>query len=125
MLTWIFGEVKINKVHLIRPDKAAGFLHLEKAKVRWFLSLDYNDVPTKVKEKGIRTYRSLMMDSQEIEFSEGFTDLHTESYREILANKGFGLMDSKHSVAIVHEIRNAQPIGIKGDYHPILKNLSL
>ena len=124
MLTWIFGEVKINKVHLIRPDKAAGFLQLEKAKVRWFLSLDYEDIPKKIKEKGIRTFRSLVMDGQVIEFSEGFTDLHTESYRHILANKGFGLMDSKPSVAIVHAIRNSQTTGIKGDYHPMLKNLS-
>lgn len=124
MLIWIFGDVKINRVHLIRSDKAAGFLELEKARVRWFLSLDYEDIPKKIKEKGGRTYRSLVMDGKEIEFSEGFTDLHTESYRDILADKGFGLMDSKPSVAVVHEIRNAKLTGIKGDYHPMLKNLS-
>ena len=125
MLTWIFGEVKINKVHLISTDKAAGFLQLEKARVRWFLSLDYEDIPKKIKAGGSRTYRSLVIDGEEVEFSEGFTDLHTESYRKILANRGFGLNDSKPSVEVVHEIRNARRSGIKGDYHPMLKNLSL
>lgn len=125
MLLWIFGDVKINTVHLIRSDKAAGFLQLENAKVRWFLSLDYEDIPRKIKEKGIRTYRSLMMDGQEIEFSEGFSDLHTESYRNILANKGFGLTESKPSIELVHAIRNSSPVGKKNDYHPILKDLSL
>jgi UDP-N-acetyl-2-amino-2-deoxyglucuronate dehydrogenase len=121
LLTWIFGEVKENKVHLLQTDKAAGILYLEKANVRWFLSLDYNDVPAQVREKGMRTYRSLTVEKEEIEFSEGFTDLHTESYRNILAGNGFGIKESRSSVAIVHTIRNSNALGIKGDYHPLLK----
>ena len=81
MLTWIFGKVQNMVVHMLTPDKASGYLELENARVRWFLSLDYKDLPDHVKEKGMRTYRSIVMDKTEIEFSEGFTDLHTKSYR--------------------------------------------
>jgi UDP-N-acetyl-2-amino-2-deoxyglucuronate dehydrogenase len=123
LLTWIFGEVKENTVHLLQPEKAAGMLHLEKARVRWFLSLDYKDNPATVKEKGMRTFRSLTVENEEIEFSEGFTDLHTESYRQLLAGNGFGIKDVRSSVEIVHQIRNTAPIGIKGDYHPLLKTI--
>jgi UDP-N-acetyl-2-amino-2-deoxyglucuronate dehydrogenase len=123
MLSWIFGEVKKNTVHVLEANKAAGFLQLEKARVRWVLSLDYEDIPEKIKKAGKRTYRTLSMDGREIEFSDGFTDLHTATYQEILAGKGFRLSDAKHSVNIVYHIRNAKPIGLKGDYHPILKDI--
>ena len=123
LLTWIFGEVKENTVHLLHPEKAAGVLHLEKARVRWFLSLDYQDNPSAVKEKEMRTFRSLKAENEEIEFSDGFTDLHTESYRQLLAGKGFGMKDTRNSVEIAHQIRNSTPIGIKGDYHPLLKTI--
>jgi len=123
LLTWIFGEVKENTVHLLQPEKAAGILHLKKARVRWFLSLDYQDNPSAVKEKEMRTFRSLTVENEEIEFSDGFTDLHTESYRQILAGNGFGMKDTRSSVEIAHEIRNSTPVGIKGDYHPLLKTI--
>jgi UDP-N-acetyl-2-amino-2-deoxyglucuronate dehydrogenase len=123
LLTWIFGEVKENTVHLLQPEKAAGILHLKKARVRWFLSLDYQDNPSAVKEKEMRTFRSLTVENEEIEFSDGFTDLHTESYRQILAENGFGMKDTRSSVEIAHEIRNSTPVGIKGDYHPLLKTI--
>jgi UDP-N-acetyl-2-amino-2-deoxyglucuronate dehydrogenase len=122
-LTWIFGEVKENIVHVLRPEKAAGLLHLQKARVRWFLSLDYQDNSQATKEKGIRTFRSLTVENEEIEFSEGFTDLHTESYRQLLAGNGFGMKEARNSVEIAHRIRNSTPIGITGDYHPILKTI--
>ncbi|MBN2814307.1 MAG: Gfo/Idh/MocA family oxidoreductase [Bacteroidales bacterium] len=121
MLTWIFGNVRSSIVHMLTTTKAAGYLELEKARVRWFLSLDYNDLPATVKEKGKRTYRSIVMDNQEIEFSEGFTDLHTKSYEEILEGKGFGLKEARPSVDIVYQIRNAAPVGLKGDYHPMCR----
>jgi UDP-N-acetyl-2-amino-2-deoxyglucuronate dehydrogenase len=121
MLTWIFGGVKKNVVHLLNHDKASGYLELEKARVRWFLSLDYNDLPEQTKQKGARTYRSIVMDKTEIEFSEGFTDLHTKSYEEILAGKGFGLQDARTSVEIVYQIRNATPVGLTGEYHELLR----
>ncbi len=123
MLTWIFGDVKENIVHISREDKAAGFLQLEKAKVRWFLSVDYNDVPDQIREKGQRTYRSITVDGEEIEFSGGFTDLHTLSYQEILKGNGFGLEETKKSVQTVYTIRNAAPVGLRGEYHPFCKKV--
>lgn len=123
MLTWIFGDVKDNKVHLSNPDKTAGYLELERARVRWFLSVDYNDVPQNIKEKGQRTFRSITIENQELEFSEGFTDLHTNSYKGILAGNGFGLSDAKKSIQTVYSIRNSSPLGLVGDYHPFCKNI--
>jgi UDP-N-acetyl-2-amino-2-deoxyglucuronate dehydrogenase len=123
MLTWIFGNVKKNIVHLSEPDKAAGYLELENARVRWFLSIDFNDIPETVKTAGHRTFRSITVDGEEIEFSEGFTELHTLSYREILAGKGFGLKDARLSVETAYTIRNSKPVGLRGDYHPILKTI--
>lgn len=125
MLTWIFGGVKENIVHLVTDDKAAGFLQLEKARIRWFLSLDVETVPEELKRKGKRTFRSLQMNGEEIEFSDGFTELHTQIYQEILAGKGFTLEETRKSIETVFTIRNAQPIGLKGDYHPMLKQIKL
>ncbi len=122
MLSWIFGNTKKNIVHLSESNKAAGYLELENARVRWFLSLDQNDIPAKFKLNGQRTFRSITVDGEEIEFSEGFTDLHTLSYQEILAGRGFGLREAKQSVETAYTIRNSQPAGLKGDYHPILKS---
>jgi UDP-N-acetyl-2-amino-2-deoxyglucuronate dehydrogenase len=123
MLTWIFGNVKKNVVNVLNPNKASGYLELEKARVRWFLSLDSNDLPYQAKQKGARTYRSIVMDKTEIEFSEGFTDLHTKSYEEILAGRGFGLQDARPSVEVVYQIRNATPVGLTGEYHELCKTL--
>ena len=121
MLTWVFGKVNENFVHVLNENKAGGLLKLEHANIRWFLSIEYNDIPGDVRKAGKRTFRSLRMGEQEIEFSDGFTDLHTEMYREIIAGRGFGLIDAKESIKIVFQIRNSEPIGLKGDYHPILK----
>ena len=121
MLSWIFGDAKKNIVHLSAPDKAAGYLELENARVRWFLSLDYKDIPENVKETGQRTFRSIRVEGKEIEFSEGFTDLHTLSYKEILAGKGFGLREARQSVETAYNIRNTKPVGLHGDFHPLLK----
>ncbi len=121
MLTYIFGSVKENIVHYSDKMKAAGFLELEKARVRWFLSLDINDVPEKVRATGQRTYRSITVNGKEIEFSGGFTDLHTLSYQNILKGKGFGLEDARQSINTVFQIRNTKPVGLRGDYHPFLK----
>jgi UDP-N-acetyl-2-amino-2-deoxyglucuronate dehydrogenase len=121
LLSWIFGETRKNIVHVSEPHKAAGYLELENARVRWYLSLEYNDVPKVVKESGKRTYRSITVDGEEIEFSEGFADLHTMTYREILAGRGFGLRDARQSVETAYTIRNSAPIGLKGEYHPFLK----
>lgn len=121
MLGWIFGDTTQNIVHISEPNKAAGYLELENARVRWFLSIDYNDLPVPVKESGKRTFRSIIVDGEEFEFSEGFTDLHTLTYQEILAGNGFGLNEARQSVISAYTIRNAKPIGLTGDYHPLLK----
>jgi len=123
MLCWIFGDTKKNVVNLSEPDKAAGYLELENARVRWFLSLDFNDIPAAAKAKGKRTFRSITVDGEEIEFSEGFTELHTETYREILAGRGFGLKEARQSVETAYTIRNSKPVGLQGEYHPILKSI--
>jgi len=120
MLSWIFGNSRKNTVHLSEPNKAAGYLELENARVRWFLSLDYKDIPASSKASGKRTFRSITVDGEEIEFSEGFTDLHTLSYKEILAGRGFGLNEARQSVETAYTIRNSKPVGLKGDYHPLL-----
>ncbi len=119
MLIWIFGAVQKSEVHLHSHDRAAGYLELERARVRWFLSIDENTLPQSVHEKGGRTFRSIRINGQELEFSEGFTDLHTESYREILAGRGFGLDAAAPSIELVHSIREAEVLGLKGEYHPL------
>ncbi len=123
MLTWIFGDVKENIVQVATPTTKSGYLVLEKARVRWFLSLDYNNLPDDVKQSGQRTYRSIKIDDEEIEFSGGFTDLHTEIYKRILEGNGFGLEDTRKSIETVFSIRTAEPIGLKGDFHPFCKKL--
>ena len=121
ILQWIFGEVKYNIVHMDEPTKAAGFLELQNARIRWFLSLDRDDLPHKPEEGKPATYRSIMIDGKDLEFSGGFADLHTRSYEEILAGRGFKLQETIPSIQIVSDIRRSKPIGLQGDYHPMLK----
>jgi len=123
MLTYIFGEVEENIVHLKTEFANAGFLKLKHANVRWFLSVKYDYIPDEIKAKAQRTYRSITVDGEEIEFSGGFTDLHTRSYEEILKGNGFGLDDAKKSIEIVSTIRNLEAVGLEGDYHPFCKKV--
>ncbi len=120
MLIWIFGKVQMNIVHLFEPNKAAGFLELENARVRWFLSVDEKSLPVDVRASGQRTYRSITVDGEEIEFSKGFTDLHTLSYQEIVAGNGFGLQEARASVETAYAIRNTKPALMRGEKHPFL-----
>jgi UDP-N-acetyl-2-amino-2-deoxyglucuronate dehydrogenase len=121
ILQWIFGEVKCNVVQLNEPQRAAGFLELEHARVRWFLSIKRDDLPQEPESGKPAAYRSITINGEEIDFSCGLTDLHTNSYQEILNGRGFTLQDTKPSVEIVSAIRRAKPIGLKGEYHPLLK----
>jgi UDP-N-acetyl-2-amino-2-deoxyglucuronate dehydrogenase len=121
MLTWVFGPVQKNQVHIHTHDRAAGYLELEKARVRWFLSINSDTLPEAVKAKGGRTFRSLLMEGEEIEFSDGFTELHTQSYQHILDGNGFGLEEAMSSIQLVHDIRHMKPLGLVGDYHPFAK----
>lgn len=123
MLAWIFGAVEDNKVHLHRDDRAAGLLRLKRANVRWFLSVNEEDLPDPIRAAGQRTYRAIAIDQQEVEFSEGFTDLHTTSYQQILAGKGFGVDDVRSSIEIVSQIRVAETSTLSGDYHPMVKKV--
>jgi UDP-N-acetyl-2-amino-2-deoxyglucuronate dehydrogenase len=121
LLIWLFGKAERSEVHLAEATRTAGFLELKNANVRWYLSVDNRDVPESAKAKGIATHRSLTMDGEEIEFSEGFTDLHTVIYKEVLAGRGFGLNEARPSIELVHDIREA-PIVRPGDsVHPLLK----
>jgi len=119
MLYWIFGDVKENTVHVHTHDRAAGYMEFEKARVRWFLSIDYNTIPDATKLTGARTFRCMEVDGEEMEFSNGFTDLHTLSYESVLEDKGYGIADTAPAVQIAYDIRNAQPLGLQGNYHPL------
>jgi UDP-N-acetyl-2-amino-2-deoxyglucuronate dehydrogenase len=122
MMIWIFGKVKENIVNVHTHDRAAGILHLENATVRWFLSINEETLPAAILGKGQRTYRSIKMEGKEIEFSEGFKDLHTKSYEEILNGRGFSLSEALPSIELVQGIRMKTPVGLVGDYHPFAKS---
>ena len=123
MLSWIFGGVEESTVHLMEKNKASGVLQLEKANISWFLSLDKNDLPAKAVENNQPTYRSILIDNEEIEFSGGFTDLHTVSYQEILNGNGYGISAARQSIEIAHKIRNQEVTAKTGDFHPYLSSL--
>jgi UDP-N-acetyl-2-amino-2-deoxyglucuronate dehydrogenase len=106
MLMWIFGDVKENKVTEHTKSTASGKLELEKATVNWMLSIDANTLPEEVKAAGKRTFRNLSIDGDMFEFSDGFTELHTQSYKNIVDGKGFGLREIKRSIELVHQIRS-------------------
>ena len=121
LLLWLFGRCQRAEVHLSRADKLAGFLELEHADVTWFLSVDRADLPAASVAAGKPAYRSLQMDGEEIEFSEGFTELHTTLYADILAGGGFGLAEAKPSVELVYAIRSADVVRPSAA-HPYLEN---
>jgi UDP-N-acetyl-2-amino-2-deoxyglucuronate dehydrogenase len=111
MLIWIFGDVKENNVTKHTPDTASGNLALQRANVNWMLSIDANTLPEDVKASGKRTFRTLSIDGEEFEFSEGFTELHTKSYEEIIKGNGFGVGETKAAIQLVHDIRKFKSIG--------------
>lgn len=124
LVIWLFGPVRRSEVHLHTPRKAGGFLELESADVRWFLSTDAADLPFTPEPGRQTTFRSVTVDEQEVEFSEGFTDLHTRVYEETLAGRGFGIEDSRPSIELVHAIRSA-PVTAGGDHaHPAVVRLA-
>lgn len=125
LLIWLYGSVEHSEVHHSSPRRACGFIELEHAVVRWFLSIDREDLPEDTVRLGHPTYRSITVDDDEIEFSGGFTDLHTVVYKNTLGGKGFSLDDARPSVALAHDIRNAKPIGVNERSHPLAKRLKL
>jgi len=121
MLCWLFGGVRSNVVHVSSHDRVAGYLEFDRARVRYFLSINSEFLPDSAKERGLGTYRAINIDGDEFEFSEGFTDLHTKSYFSILNGEGYGVEDAKPAIQIVHDIRHAVPVGLRGEYHPMAK----
>ena len=112
MLIWVFGNVQKSDVHYADPKKAGGLLQLEHADIRWFLSLDKNDLPKESKLKGLSTFRSVTIDNQELEFSGGFTGLHKKVYKQVLKGNGFGIEDAMASIQVAYDIRHAKPTGL-------------
>jgi UDP-N-acetyl-2-amino-2-deoxyglucuronate dehydrogenase len=121
LLSWLFGDVQNYQVYLSNNYKMSGFLELENANVKWYLSIDSNDLPVTVKEKGKTTYRSIKIDDEEIEFTDGFTDLHTKIYKNILAGNGYGIKEARNSIETVYKIRNSSISTSRENLHPFLK----
>ena len=116
MVSWVFGEVKKSVVHI--HDRAAGYFEFERARVICFLSINGDTLPANIKETGKTTYRSMTLEVEEIEFSDGFTDLHTKSYNNVIDGKGYRINEALNAIRIVHEIRNSEPLGLVGEFHP-------
>lgn len=122
LLVWLYGKVEKSEVHLSAGNKMSGFLELENARVKWFLSIDFNDVPEQY--RGIKnTYRSISINNNELEFSEGFTDLHTVVYRNIISGNGFGIQEARNSIELVHRIRNQAILSSEENMHPFTKKI--
>jgi UDP-N-acetyl-2-amino-2-deoxyglucuronate dehydrogenase len=123
LLIWLFGSAQTSQLHLSKPDKMSGFLELERANVKWFLSIDRNDLPAETVSKGRSTFRSIQVDNTEVEFTEGFTDLHTRVYEETLSGKGFRINDARPSIQLVYELRNLALTEKPENIHPVLRTL--
>jgi UDP-N-acetyl-2-amino-2-deoxyglucuronate dehydrogenase len=121
LLLWLFGPFVDNKVHYSDEKRMAGFIELERAHVRWFLSVDHNDLPSVAIQSNKATFRSITMDGQEVDFSEGFTDLHTRIYEHTMAGNGFGIEDARPSIELAYQIRQAEISPLGELVHPLLK----
>jgi len=121
MLHFVYGDLQENIVHLNTPTKAAGYLEYERARVRWFLSLDVGDVPQAERAKGRRTHRAVVANGEDIEFSDGFTELHTRIYEEILEGRGFGVEENRVAIETVTQIRTAPLASLSELSHPFVE----
>ena len=124
MLYYVFGDLRESVLHFSDPSTAAGYLEYEHARVRWLLSVDQSRLPAAAITSGQRTYRSITVDGEELEFSGGFDDLHTRSYEEILSGRGFGIDENVAAIETVAEIRRMKPVGRRGDEHPLLTRVA-
>jgi UDP-N-acetyl-2-amino-2-deoxyglucuronate dehydrogenase len=123
LLIWLYGKPQGSTVYLSRPDKMSGIFELERARVRWFLSVDATDLPAVVRAQGKTAFRSIATDGRELEFSDGFPDLHTGVYRDVLGGGGFSIEDVRPSIELAHQIRTAAAVSPTGDAHPFLAKL--
>jgi len=122
LLLWLFGPVQSIKVFRSEQKRMSGWIELQKARVRWFLSVERDDLPAATRQANKTTFRSITIDGQEVEFSEGFTDLHTRVYEQTLAGQGFGIADARPSIQLTYDIRQAEISPIGDLAHPLLKN---
>ncbi len=120
MLIWLFGDVQTNDVYLMEKKRASGFIELQNANVKWFLSIDKDDLPDGEINNGQTTFRSITVNGEEVKFSAGFTDLHTRVYEETLAGNGFGIEEARPSIKLVHDIRQKKITNNTANYHPYL-----
>jgi UDP-N-acetyl-2-amino-2-deoxyglucuronate dehydrogenase len=125
LLLWLFGPLQKSEMHLSDSHRVGGFFELQNADVRWFLSIKREDLPSEIAAKGKTTYRSITIDGKEVEFSDGFTDLHTKVYEEILAGRGFGIDDARPSVELAYRLRNADIVRPAGNIHENVARLLL
>jgi len=123
MLHFIFGEIKENEVHYKDEQTVSGYLEYERARVKWFLSIDANNLPENAVQGEKKTYRSIMIGDEELEFSGGFTDLHTQSYENVLAGNGYGLEENRTAIETVEKIRVQEVVAIPEHYHPLMNKL--
>ena len=123
MLYFVFGPLKKSVLHFSSESTSAGYLEYERARVRWFMSADAKNLPEEAVAQDLKTYRSISIDGEDIEFSGGFADLHTISYQEIMAGRGFGLEENRCAIETVSDLRKMVPIGLTGEYHPHLKRV--
>ncbi len=121
LLLWLFGPAQDSAVHLMDPRRMAGALELERARVRWFLSVEASDLPEEFRREGRPAYRSLTIDGRELEFSEGFTDLHTRLYEAVLSGHGYGIADARPSIELVYRIRTGKTVPHGNEGHPLLR----
>ena len=121
MLIWVFGDIKKSTVHIMEHDRASGVLHLQNANIRWFLSINPQTLPEEIRNSGQRTFRAISINREELEFSSGFTDLHTESYHKVLAGNGFSVEESLKSIQLAHQLRHAKTSPLTEDFHPLAK----
>lgn len=120
LMMWFFGREEHAELHLLNEKKAAGFVRMKNANLRWYLSIDADNHPHGPEREGNRPYRSITIDGKEVEFSGGFTDLHTLCYQGILEGRGFGIEEARPSIELVHKLRTAQPSRPSPDAHPFL-----
>jgi UDP-N-acetyl-2-amino-2-deoxyglucuronate dehydrogenase len=120
MLIWIFGKVQDFRIHVFEDDRASGFIELENANIKWFLSIDANDLPIQTREKNQRTFRSIQVDGNEMEFSDGFTDLHTNVYKNIISGNGYGIEDARDAIELVYKFNFMRPIIDRETSHPFV-----
>ena len=123
MLHYIFGDVLHNEVHFKDKSSASGFLEYERARVKWFLSIDSKNLPSAALASGKMTYRSITIGDLELEFSSGFTDLHVQSYKNILVGNGFGIGENRAAIEVVEKIRNQNAVKAGDKAHLLLANV--